>query len=227
MQRTIAVTRTNLANPPLPASRPRERGWTIRELAPNQTIYGEGQTGDRAFMVQTGVVKLLTQLPNGRARILGLHGPGAVLGLGPVMDPDMTHYTHSAVTLSQVRVRWAPASYLRRLRHGDALAYMELLESHCETLGSSERWITELAAGTTRSRVARLVRYLSELQSLADRDEVDLPTCQDVGEMVSASTENTSRSLAALKRDGVLIHVHGRKDRYRFDRAALDRIALS
>ncbi|MFW6094662.1 MAG: Crp/Fnr family transcriptional regulator [Pseudomonadota bacterium] len=211
---------------PIPGAPPRIRGWATRELAPNQMLYQEGQLGDRAFLVQAGVIKLVTQLPNGRARVLGLHGPGAVLGLAAVMEPDASHHSHSAVTVGQVRVRWASAGFVRRLRHTDPRAYLELLENHCETLTTSERWITELAAGTTRARVARLIRYLSELQQLAETDQVDLLTCQDVGEIIGASTENTSRSLAALKRAGTLVHVEGRKERYRFDRPALEGVAL-
>lgn len=205
-----------------------ELPWSSIEVAPGEILYREGAFADRVYAVQTGIVKRVAHLPNGRVRILGLHGPGAILGFVTPASGGGT-YQHTGMAVSEVKAEWAPVPHLRRIRSECSPEYLRLLERHCEELRNAERWITEFSADTTTCRIARVIRYLAELQQLPEPDSVELLTCQEMAEVIGVSTESASRVLARFKRGRVLIPFPGDRGgrRYRFDRAALDDIAFT
>lgn len=205
-----------------------ELPWSPVEMAPGEILYREGSFADRVYALQGGIVKRVAHLPNGRVRILGLHGPGAILGL-VTPAAGTGSYPHTAMAVTAVRAEWSPAPQVRRIRGDCSPEYLRLLERYSEELRSAERWITEFSADTTTCRIARVIRYLAELQRLPEPDSVELLTCQEMAEVIGVSTESASRVLARLKRRGVLVPAPGDRGgrRYRFDRAALDDIAFN
>lgn len=214
-----------------------EGGWTVEwrsaVFPPRRPIYHAGQVADKVFVVESGIVELVMHLPNGRDRIVGLHGPGAVLGAGFGAGNEEDRYSHSAVPVRTVKADWVFLSTVQRHRDAGTSWYLELLERQCAGLRGAERWIAEFTADNTRCRIARLVAYLAELQgqtgagqqgSLA---EVELLTCQEFGEAVGVSTETASRVLADFKRIGLLrVCQADVRNRYRIDRARLTDVAF-
>lgn len=207
---------------------PQALTWNALELPCGEILYREGAFADRVFAVRSGIVKLITHMPNGRVRILGLHGPGAVLGLTTPAS-NCTTYNHTAMALTGVNADWAQAVQLRRIRRECSEEYLQLVERHCEELKNAERWITEFSADTTTCRIARVIRYLAELQQLAEPDTVELLTCQEMAEVIGVSTESASRVLAKFKRLGILkpIPAEAGTRHYRFEPAGLDDIAFA
>ncbi|MFN2127846.1 MAG: cyclic nucleotide-binding domain-containing protein, partial [Anaerolineales bacterium] len=51
------------------------------QYEPQQSIFQEGHSADTIFFIRKGMVKLISYLPNGNARIVRLLGPGKILGL--------------------------------------------------------------------------------------------------------------------------------------------------
>lgn len=207
---------------------PSTLAWTPTTLEAGEVLYREGSASSRLFSVTSGIVKLVAHLPSGRVRILGLHGRGAILGLEtPASQTDT--YNHTAIAITEAECSWAPASQLRRLRHQRSEEYLSLVERYCEELKHSERWITEFSADTTTSRISRVIKYLAELQEADDPGLVELLTCQEMAEVIGASTESASRVLAKFKRQGVLQPIDDDSSHrlYRFDRNAIERMALA
>ncbi len=211
-----------------PRPLPRTLTWNTLACPPAGVIYREGAFADKAFAIRSGLVKLVTHMPNGRVRILGLHGPGAVLGL---MTPASacTTYNHTAVAVTNVEGGWTPIVQVRRLRRECSEEYLQLVERHCEELRGAERWITEFSGDTTTCRIARVIRYLAELQDLPDPDSVTLLTCQEMAEVIGVSTESASRVLARFKRLGILVPIgpEAGSRHYRFDADRLEEIAFA
>lgn len=174
-----------------------------RHFGPETTLLRQGSKASSVYVIHDGLVKLVRHLPNGRARIVGLHGPGSVLGM-PVADGDEAVSPHSAVTLGHVDVRCWPSCHLRRLRDERPHRYIDLLESLHGHIRQADVWITELSTGRIRSRVARLILYLERIEDGLAEGEVELLTCQDMGEALGVTPESVSRIVAELKRDGVL-----------------------
>jgi CRP-like cAMP-binding protein len=207
---------------------PQTLTWTPMELSAGQILYREGCFSDRLFAIGRGIVKLVAHMPNGRVRIFGLHGRGAVLGLVTPASACTT-YNHTAIAVTTVDAEWAPLAQLRRIRRQCSEEYLQLVERHCEELKNAERWITEFSADTITCRIARVIRYLAELQQLPEPDAVELLTCQEMAEVIGVSTESASRVLARFKRLGILksMSAEAGSRHYRFDAATLDDIAFT
>jgi CRP-like cAMP-binding protein len=200
--------------------------WSSTKLPAGQVLYREGSVPDRLFDLESGIVKELAHSPDGRARIVGLHGPGAILGIeSSATAPSVHRYTAIAVT--PVAARSTSTAELRRLRHSRPDEYLELMERHCERLQHAKRWITEFYADITTSRIARAIRYLAELQQLPGPNVVELLTCQEMAEVVGVSTESASRVLARFKRIGVLtpVSTEPASRHYHLDPVAVDAFA--
>lgn len=196
-------------------------------FARGKTLYREGDPVLRTYLIKSGVVKLVTSLPNGRSRIVGLEGAGAVLGLSPPTE-RAARYDHSAVALEPVTSTWASADALRELRASASDEYVELLELSMARLAHAERWMAEILNEQAPRRIARLIRLLARLQGAADSDEVQLLTCQEIGEAVGVSTESASRILAEFKRSGLLSPSdQGGKWHYRLNRDGLENMAFA
>lgn len=203
--------------------------WRSAVFPAGRPIYHAGQMADKVFVVESGIVALVVHLPNGRSRIVGLHGAGDVLGgaLGSADDTD--RYSHSAVPIRTVTAVWVFGGTVRRHREAATRWYLDLLERRCAGLRRAERWIAEFTAGDTRCRIARLVAYLAEIDgdSPGDRPEIELLTCQQFGEAVGVAPETASRVLADFKRGGLLqaSDPDGR-NRYQLDRRRLADVAF-
>jgi CRP/FNR family transcriptional regulator len=193
-------------------------------------IYHAGQVADKVFVVESGIVELVVHLPNGRNRIVGLHGPGAVLGAAIGDSGQEDRYSHTAVPVRTIEADWVFSSTVRRHREAATSWYLDLVERQCAGLRHAERWIAEFTADNTRCRIARLIAFLAELEGEPDGDpaEVELLTCQEFGEAVGVSTETASRVLADFKRAGLLqASQPDTRNRYRFDRRGLRDVAFS
>lgn len=215
------------------SGRPCEVEWRSAVFPPRQPIYHSGQIADKLFVLESGIVELVVHLPHGRNRIVGLHGPGAVLDAGLSDDGNEERYSHSAVPVRTVRADWVFTSTVRRHREARTSWYLQLLERRCAGLRRAERWIAEFTADNTRCRIARLIAYLAELEGKPDVDwqtpfpEVELLTCQEFGEAVGVSTETASRVLADFKRTGLLQACRADvRNRYQVDRQGLTDVAF-
>lgn len=234
---TLADSQVYAFRPQLQSSESEGAGrveWRSAVFPPRRPIYHAGQVADKVFLLESGIVELVMHLPNGRNRIVGLLGPGAVLGAGFGAGSEEDRYSHSAVPVRTVQADWVFHSTVQRHRQAGTSWYQELLERQCAGLRGAERWIAEFTADNTRCRIARLIAYLAELQGRPEANrkeslaEVELLTCQEFGEVVGVSTETASRVLAGFKRAGLLrvCQANGR-NRYQIDRGKLTDVAFS
>lgn len=172
-----------------------------KAFAAKQVIYREGEPAETVFIVRRGLVKLIAHSPEGRIRIVRLHGKGAFLGLGGLLDPA---YEHTAVAVDEVETDCISVGVVARLRKENPELYCRLLESWHIYLRSADLWITDFSTGSIRARVARLVNFLSTLQHDAASTEVELLTCEEMAAILGVTVESVSRTLAEFKRTKLL-----------------------
>jgi CRP-like cAMP-binding protein len=175
-------------------------------FAPQQIIYHEGLSADTIYVISKGLVKLLSYLPNGRARIVRLHGPGNVIGLSSIIESE---YEHTAVAVNDLEVLKIPANAIKQVRHDNPEKFLHVSESWYEYLRAADAWITQFSTGSIRARVARLITFLSYLESDTDSDYVQLLTGEEMAAVLGVTPESVSRVLADFKRQKVLQTVDG------------------
>ncbi len=187
-------------------------------LPAGESIYRGGEPGDALFTVRSGLVKLVQYLPGGGRRIVRLALPGDVLGLEALLGET---YQHDAVVAFESRVCRLPAALIQRLSGADPRLHGELLRRWQRALSEADAWLTELSTGPARQRVARLLLRLSDSSG---EGCCPLFGREDMAAMLAITTETASRTVAGLKRAGLLVDGRGARS-FRCDRAALERIA--
>jgi CRP/FNR family transcriptional regulator len=190
-----------------------------KSFAAREVIYHEGDPAQTVFVIGSGLVKLLSYLPNGRARIVRLHGRGAWIGLGGLLHQP---HEHTAVAVDDVQVYRIATTRLSALKEDDPQQYCQLLEKWHEHLREADLWISEFSTGPIKARLARLIRFLSAFEYGGSSPMVELLTCEDMAAVLGVTPESVSRILAGFKRDHVLDAMDARtSELYRLDDGAL------
>ncbi len=170
--------------------------------AAGETLYHESDQVEALYVIRDGRIKLLNFLENGRARIVRLHNRGAIIGLNGIMDE---HHTHTAVAIDDVQVYQIPMHLIKIVKEEDPDTYCHLLEYWNEYLQMADTWITDFSTGAIRGRVARLLKYQTEVDvEEATVNEVTLLTVEEMADILGVTPESVSRIMAEFKRNGIL-----------------------
>lgn len=175
-----------------------------RTLLRGQTLFVEGDRPERVFLIERGRVLITCTGLEGKETVLGLEGPGDVLGELSVLDGGPRSAT--AVTLEPVEAVVAPASALLRAAR-DAETAHELIRILARRLRESNRRRIEFFSLDTLGRVAwRLVELAERFgHQTPEGVAVDLPISQDqLASWCAASREATVKALASLRNLGAI-----------------------
>ncbi|MFN2329855.1 MAG: Crp/Fnr family transcriptional regulator [Chromatocurvus sp.] len=200
------------------------KGSRVCCFDPGDILYREREDADSVYLIKQGLVKLISYMPNGRARIVRLHGGDSLVGLSSLYDPK---YDHTAVAVGYVEAECIPVRSLMRIRSEDPSAYCCFLENWNSQMRVADTWITQFSTGSIRARVARLVNFLSEIEQTVPSTEVQLLTCEEMAAVLGVTPESVSRILAEFKR-GHMLRCVQRNSTQRFERdvEALQVVAL-
>lgn len=180
-----------------------------KRFSAKQVIFRECDSVDKVFVILSGMVKLLSYLPNGRARIVRLHGQNHWLGLeGLVRQP----YEHTAIAVDDVEVAYVPMNKLHLLERDHPQQYCQILKQGYSYLADADRWIAHFSTGGIKPRVARMVEFLSILEYGKSSNKVELLTVFEMADMLGVTPESVSRILAEFKRKDILHKLDGVSD---------------
>lgn len=175
------------------------REGVVRRFQRGQALFGEGDRAERVFLVERGWVVLSCTAPGGREVVLGLRGPGEIVGELSSLDGEPRSAT--AVAAEDVEAIVAPASALiRGLQNVEAAN--ELIRVLAARLRDADRKRLEFAALDTFGRVAWRLLELSERfgRPVPEGLLVELPLSQDqLASWCGASREATVKALGSLR----------------------------
>jgi CRP-like cAMP-binding protein len=181
----------------------RREGRT-RTFERGQALFTEGDLAERAFLIERGWVTVTSTASGGREIMLGLRGPGEVLGELSVLDGEPRSAT--AVALSDVEAIVVSGSALARALD-DVDAARELIRLLAARLRDADRKRLEFAAVDTLGRVAWRLQELSERfgQATSEGISVELPLSQEqIAGWCGASREATVKALSSLRSLGCI-----------------------
>jgi len=185
------------------ASELRSGGRPVR-FRRGQALFIEGDLADRVFVIERGWVMISSVASSGREIVLGLRGPGDVIGDMSALDGAPRSAT--ALALGEVEATVTPGSAFTRALT-DAAAAMELLRVLAARLRDADRKRLEFAALDTLGRVAWRLQELSDRfgKEAPDGIEVELPLSQEqLASWCGASREATAKALATLRTVGCI-----------------------
>jgi len=176
----------------------RREGHT-RKFQRGQALFTEGDRAERVFLIERGWVTVTCTAPGGREIVLGLRGPGDMLGELSALDGEPRSAT--AVTLSEVEAIVVSGSTLMRALD-DVAASHELIRMLAARLRDADRKRLEFAALDTLGRVAWRLLELSERFGHESEEgiSIELPLSQEqLAAWCGASRESTVKALTSLR----------------------------
>jgi CRP-like cAMP-binding protein len=166
--------------------------------APGTEIYANEDPAEWIITIRTGLVKLTQYLPDGTQRIVRLVRASDAIGLEALIQD---RYEHHAIALHQTEVCRIPRSIVRNLLTRKPQLFSELMARWHRALSDSDTMIREFNTGPARHRVVRLLLWLAERNG---GERCDLFGREDLGALLSLTTETVSRTMAELKRQGYI-----------------------
>lgn len=166
-------------------------------------VFCEGDRSDSVIVIVDGRIKVTVTGVDGSETILGIRGPGALVGeLGAI---DETPRMASAVALEPLTVRLLTASEFREFIAQQPGAAFELVRMLVGRLREADRRRAEFGSYDTVARVAHLLADLVSTQEPAVTGEIAVRLSQEeIAGLVGASRESVARALAALRARKVL-----------------------
>jgi CRP-like cAMP-binding protein len=176
-----------------------------RGFARGAALFHERQAPDRVLVLLRGHAKLTCLSEDNREVVLGIRGPGDLIGELSVIDGQPR--SASAVALEQVEALVVPAeefrAYLRR--HPDVT--LEIVKMISARLRDSNRKRVEFAAQDNTGRVAARVAELAERfgEPASGGLRIALPLSQEeLAAWIGCSREAVSKALHAMRELGWL-----------------------
>src|SRR5919199_5875591 len=182
----------------------REHG-VARRYRRGEALFSEGDIADRVFMLESGWVIVRSAAVDGDDVVLGLRGPGEVLGELSVLDGKPRSAT--AIAVADLEAVVTPAEHLTRTLAADPEANRELLVVIADRLREADRRRLEFATKDALGRIATRLLELADRfgEPASDGVHIDLPLHQeDLASWCGASREWTVRGMRTLRRLGIV-----------------------
>ncbi|ROR73197.1 CRP-like cAMP-binding protein [Bogoriella caseilytica] len=175
-----------------------------------ETLFTEGDPGDRLYIIVEGKMKLGHTAPDGRENLLAVLGPGELLGELTLFDPGPRSGTATAVGLTE----------LLSLEHDALMGFIErrpalakhMLRELARRLKRTNEALADLVFSDVPGRVAKALLDLAERFGKQTDQGVHVPhdlTQEELAQLVGASRETVNKSLAEFVHRG-WIRLEGR-----------------
>jgi CRP/FNR family transcriptional regulator, nitrogen oxide reductase regulator len=168
-----------------------------RDIAADETIYFEGDPGDRLYLVATGKVKLIRHAASGRQVLLDILRAGEYFG--DLTSLNNKGYTETAVAQTNCCILQISAENFENIliRYPDVTR--KVLQAVGQRLEESQELIKQLSAYTVDQRIAAsLIRLANKLgEQKQEGVLIQLPfSRQDLAAMAGTTVETVSRVMS-------------------------------
>lgn len=175
-----------------------------------QVIFHEGTPANGLYILCHGAVKLYQSDRFGRDYILGIAGPGDVLGELP-LDPLET-YSVSAEALTDAQLCYLARERLVPFIQEYPMIGIRLISALSQCLSAAHKKVRSLALKRAESRLADLLIQLAGVDpdpAKSSASKVSLNySRRELAEMIGVSTETAIRLLGRLKEKHVITTQH-------------------
>jgi CRP/FNR family cyclic AMP-dependent transcriptional regulator len=174
-----------------------------RRYPKGSTLFNEGESSDRVVIVTEGQVKVSFFTDDGREILLGVRGPGELLGEMSAIDGEPRSATATALEPAEALVM--TAEDFKSFITDNPRVGLLLLQMLSRRLRDADRKRIEFGAFDTIGRVARRLVELADDYGEATDDgvRISLPlTQQDLAGWTGSSREAVSKALQTLRGRG-------------------------
>ncbi len=174
----------------------------VREYARREVVLQKGGVGDALLFLLSGQLQVLDITEDGRAIGLRMLAPGDFFGEIAVINGSIR--SASVVALTPVLVALLPrATALHLFSHSPSVAN-QMLRFLAEKVQRDSQFRALLSIHNTSKRIYSFIDLLKE-KAPGDVDVVEnLPTHQDIANMINTSRETVTRTLLMLAQQGII-----------------------
>jgi CRP/FNR family transcriptional regulator, cyclic AMP receptor protein len=174
----------------------------IRQYAKRDIVLQKGAPGDSLLFLLTGSLQVVDVTEDGRAIGLRLLQPGDFFGEIAVINGSMR--SASVVALTPVLVALLPrATALYLFSHSPSVAN-QMLRFLAEKVQRDSEFRALLSIHNTSRRIYTFLNLLKEKKDGDVQVVENLPTHQDIANMINTSRETVTRALLALAQQGII-----------------------
>lgn len=174
----------------------------IRQYAKRDIVVQKGAPGDSLLFLLTGSLQVIDITEDGRAIGLRLLQPGDFFGEIAVINGSMR--SASVVALTSVLVALLPrAIALHLFSHSPSVAN-QMLRFLAEKVQRDSEFRALLSIHNTSRRIFSFLDLLKEKNEDGVHVVENLPTHQDIANMINTSRETVTRALLALVQQGII-----------------------
>lgn len=185
-------------------------------LQQGQALYNRGDLGQYLYTVRSGLLKLVQSLPDGTQRVVRLLHSTDVLGLEIIVS---NRYEHDVIALRDTDLCRYPVESVIQLSQKNPVLHQDLMKQWKQALSEADAWLTHLSTGSAKKRMANLLLRLVEKD---DASKCYLFNREDMGSILSLTTETASRIISEFERSELLIKLS--HNHYKLDAAGLQAI---
>ena len=166
-------------------------------LARGESLFHEGDPGDRLYVVAEGKVKLHRASPDGRENMLAVLGPSEMIGELSLFDPGPRTATASALT--EVKLLGLGHGDLQPWLHARPEVAIALLRAIARRLRRTNDVMSDLVFSDVPGRVAKALLDLSRRFGVQSEEGIHVAhdlTQEELAQLVGASRETVNKALA-------------------------------
>jgi CRP/FNR family cyclic AMP-dependent transcriptional regulator len=174
----------------------------IRQYAKRDIVLQKGAPGDSLLFLLTGSLQVIDVTEDGRAIGLRLLQPGDFFGEIAVINGSMR--SASVVALTSVLVALLPrATALHLFSHSPSVAN-HMLRFLAEKIQRDSEFRALLSIHNTTRRIYTFIHLMKKTQEGDVHVVENLPTHQDIANMINTSRETVTRALLTLVQQGIV-----------------------
>ncbi|MEV4125790.1 Crp/Fnr family transcriptional regulator [Nocardia sp. NPDC049707] len=165
----------------------------------------EGDMSDHVLVIESGWVKVSSSAPSGKQVVLGIRGPGELLGELSAIDTGARSATITAI--SPVIATAVQGRVFRALLISDGALTFDLLRTVVTRLREADVHRLDYGAYTVTERLARLLLEYAQRYGRPDADRVviALPLTQtELANAANASREAVAKAFKHLREIGAI-----------------------
>lgn len=174
-----------------------------KHVLKGQTLFEEGEPGDRLYVILDGKVKLGHSSPDGRESLMAVLGPGEMFGELSLFDPGKRAATATALT--DASVLELSNEQLMPWLAGRPEVAAALLQALARRIRRTNEAMADLVFSDVPGRVAKALMDLGEKFGTVTPEGLLVThdmTQEEIAQLVGASRETVNKALADFTQRG-------------------------
>jgi CRP-like cAMP-binding protein len=172
----------------------------LREYEAGDVVFRRGDPGDGLILIAEGSAEVSIVNPGGTVSILGVFGPGHVLG--EIACLDGKERSADVKALNDLKVYFVPRLDLRNLLSGDAVAARVFIDALCQKVRGSNDL---LEMRVEHSATFRLAHVLLKVADDVPRKNKGIRVSQTwLGRYSGLTRERVNRQLGTWSKQGIV-----------------------